>query len=113
MLLSRSTLFAALYSCTLHIILLGIAAATLVTPGRSQLPVLKVTLFQSAVPLPVGASEVSGVKAPEPVPASVAAPQSPSPFPSRPKPKKQPSQSARLAARAPRELSPQLVPPVP
>ena len=113
MLLSRSTLFAALYSCTLHIILLGMAAATLVTPGRSQSPVLKVTLFQLAVPLPVGASEVSGVKVPEPVPAPVAAPQPPPPSHSRPKPKKQPAQTARLAPRVPQELSPPLTPPTP
>ena len=109
MLLSRPALFAALYSCALHIILLGIAAAILVTPGRSQSPVLKVTLLQLAAPLPMGASEGSGASAPAPV----TAPQPPPPFHFRPKPKKQPSQSARLAARAPRELSPLLVPPAP
>jgi protein TonB len=82
-------LFAAVLSSALHISLLGGAAGVLVTQGRAPTAPLKVTLFQPAVPLPVGEHKGPEVEArreekpPEPTPP----PPRPQPKPKTPKPK--------------------------
>lgn len=65
---TRSTLYAGVLACALHIVLLGITAAMIVALPRHATPQLRVTLLQRAVPLPV--QEAPGVaQTPEPAPA--------------------------------------------
>lgn len=90
MLRSRPLLCAAVFSCVLHISLLGVAAGLLVTHGRATTAPLKVTRLQPAVPLPVGdfkGPEAGGQheeKPPDPTPPP---PPRPQPKPQTPAPK--------------------------
>lgn len=81
MLLSHPLLRAAAFSCALHISLLGVAAGLLVTHRRATTALLKVTLLQPAVPLPVGAH-----KGPEAETRREEKPPEPTPPPLKPKP---------------------------
>ena len=48
----RQTLYAGAFSCVLHILLLGIAAAVVITLPYHPSPHLRVTLLQRAIPFP-------------------------------------------------------------
>ena len=75
--LTRATVSAAVVSCSLHITLLGMAAATLVTLPTRPTPQLRVTLLQKAVSLPIQESSTGGAEKPaEPV-AKVTPPAAP------------------------------------
>ena len=66
--LSRSTFYSALGSCLAHSTALGLASTLIVSSPSSLSRVVKVTLWQPAVPLPVGesGSPSAGTLAPEP-----------------------------------------------
>jgi len=106
--LSRAAFCSALCSCLAHSTALGLAATLIVSAPQSQSHVVKVTLLQRAVPLPVGGNEDSGKGAPAPatekMPSIVPQPQT------RPKPQleptpkpvaKRPPQPAVIASPAP------------
>jgi len=52
--LSRSALYSALWSCLAHGAALGLAAALVVSPYHRHTQVVRISLIQKAVPLPIG-----------------------------------------------------------
>jgi protein TonB len=70
---SHTALSAAMGSCALHIVLLGLAAAVVIPAGHSHLPVLTVSVLQSAAPLPVGGDLTPSSETPSPAPAPASA----------------------------------------
>lgn len=62
----RSTVYAGVFSCAVHIMLLGMAAAILITLPSQPRPHLRVTLLQRAVPLPVQELSTEGAEVPKP-----------------------------------------------
>lgn len=101
---SRPTFAAVVFSCAVHICVLGLSSAVMLTQGeRPATPPLKVTIFQPAAPLPVGEKETHEVKEPEPAapPPPVA---KPAPKPKKPAP---PPPPQVVAAAPPPEPSPQ------
>src|SRR5438874_11446415 len=79
MVLSRSACYSALCSCLAHGLALGFAGTLAVSSSSSQSRVVKVTLVQPAVPLPVGGggrlSSGTLVPIPEKTPSFVPQPQ--------------------------------------
>src|SRR6266851_9375357 len=65
--LSRSVFCSALCSCLAHSAVLALAATLVVSSPPSLSHVVKVTLLQPAVPLPVGGNKDLGKGAPAPV----------------------------------------------
>jgi hypothetical protein len=65
--LSCPAFYSAVGSCFVHSLALGFAATLLVMVPQHPLPVVKVTLLQRAIPLPVGEGKSAGD--PMPVPA--------------------------------------------
>lgn len=112
--LSRSAFYSALGSCLAHSVALGLAGTLLVSSPPSLSRVVKVTLVQPAVPLPVGESGSPGGEAPALVPEKkpfpVPQPQVRSKPQLLPRPKpvaKRPSQPTVIAA-PPKEPSQQV-----
>ncbi len=85
---SHPTLVAAAFSCVVHLCLLGLSSAFLLTQGEPPAPPLRVTLLQPAAPLPVGATEAPATPSPAtpPSPPPVAKPLPPPKKPPAPVP---------------------------
>lgn len=98
----RSTLYAGVFSCALHILLLGMAAASLISLPSQPRPQLRVTLLQRAIPLPVQEPPSGAVEAPKPSLPQVLPRQLPPPKPV--------TRKERIP-QAPRRLSKPIVPP--
>ena len=62
----RSTLYAGVFSCAVHIMLLGTAAFVLLSFPTQPRPHLRVTLLQRAIPLPVQELPSGTTEAPKP-----------------------------------------------
>jgi|GEM_PF-2166509 len=63
---TRSTLYAGVFSCVVHIMLLGTAAAVLISLPAQPKPHLRVTLLQRAIPLPAQEPPSGAAEAPKP-----------------------------------------------
>jgi len=83
--LSRPAYTATVFSCVVHICLLGLSSAMLLTQGEHVASPVKVVILQQAIPLPVGEKEVRG--APEPASIAPPEPAPPPPPPVKPEPK--------------------------
>ena len=96
----RQTLYAGALSCVLHILLLGIAAAVVITLPYHPSPHLRVTLLQRAIPFPAQEQPKGEEKLP-PAPPLVLAQEN-----QRPKPSVRRKPTPKALSRPPKRSSP-------